>query len=320
MTSSKSWVCDGIPKDGKEYSGLGGPHPPCENYAPDCEECGLPRESSLPRRQIIPIKTAIVASVAVIIAIVSGGAFYTLVAKGCDSGLEKIDGQCIDPFLQPYQDATKQGEEALRIANNYQNIADLETAEPILKSALTQLSAIPDEALVYPEVAKKLEEYDKKRQEISSNISIEKAAQEKLKEVETIAKVATGQTEIAETIPQLKSAKQKWQEAQDKLQEVTNTRLVSNKVQQHRSQHNQQIALIDEEISRIEEENRTRNVPTTTYVQPKVKPKTYNTPPQKVLTPPRNKPIPRKVNPRSNQKNIPYDPCAVKNPPPNCLF
>lgn len=44
MTGPKSWICDGVPKDGKSYNSAG-PHPPHENYGPDCEMCGLPREA-----------------------------------------------------------------------------------------------------------------------------------------------------------------------------------------------------------------------------------------------------------------------------------
>jgi len=41
----KSWICDGKPKDGKSYPDCSGPHEPYQNYTPDCEKCGLPREA-----------------------------------------------------------------------------------------------------------------------------------------------------------------------------------------------------------------------------------------------------------------------------------
>ncbi|WP_199245308.1 ABC transporter substrate-binding protein [[Phormidium] sp. ETS-05] len=44
MTGPKSWICDGVPKDGNSYNSAG-PHPPHENSGPDCEMCGLPREA-----------------------------------------------------------------------------------------------------------------------------------------------------------------------------------------------------------------------------------------------------------------------------------
>ena len=63
MTSSNNWICNGIPKDGKQYPGLGGAHDPHENYSLDCEICGLPKESSnskkntssFPVKSIVPV-------------------------------------------------------------------------------------------------------------------------------------------------------------------------------------------------------------------------------------------------------------------------
>lgn len=44
MSTSKSWSCDGKPKDGKDYPNAF-PHQPYENFGPDCAICGLPKES-----------------------------------------------------------------------------------------------------------------------------------------------------------------------------------------------------------------------------------------------------------------------------------
>lgn len=46
--SSSSWMCDGVPKNGKAYPHAGGAHPPHENFGPDCVICGLPREAMNP--------------------------------------------------------------------------------------------------------------------------------------------------------------------------------------------------------------------------------------------------------------------------------
>ncbi|MCT7961284.1 ABC transporter substrate-binding protein [Laspinema sp. D1] len=45
MSAPKSWICDGVPKNGQHYPNCSGPHPPQENYTPDCMICGLPREA-----------------------------------------------------------------------------------------------------------------------------------------------------------------------------------------------------------------------------------------------------------------------------------
>ncbi|MBW4660768.1 MAG: ABC transporter substrate-binding protein [Drouetiella hepatica Uher 2000/2452] len=44
MTTSKSWLCEGKPKDGKDYPNAFA-HQPYENFGPDCAICGLPREA-----------------------------------------------------------------------------------------------------------------------------------------------------------------------------------------------------------------------------------------------------------------------------------
>ncbi|HEY9631131.1 MAG TPA: ABC transporter substrate-binding protein [Coleofasciculaceae cyanobacterium] len=44
MTTSKSWTCEGKPKDGKDYPNAFA-HQPYENFGPDCAICGLPREA-----------------------------------------------------------------------------------------------------------------------------------------------------------------------------------------------------------------------------------------------------------------------------------
>ncbi|WKT81806.1 ABC transporter substrate-binding protein [Thermosynechococcus sp. PP45] len=46
--SPGSWKCDGVPKNGKSYPNASGAHPPYENFGPDCDICGLPREAMNP--------------------------------------------------------------------------------------------------------------------------------------------------------------------------------------------------------------------------------------------------------------------------------
>lgn len=59
-----SWICDGIPKNGKQYSNSAA-HEAYQNYGPDCAMCGLPKESSqkaLAERKI-PVKLIVFAVV-----------------------------------------------------------------------------------------------------------------------------------------------------------------------------------------------------------------------------------------------------------------
>ena len=45
MGKERSWICDGVPRDGKVYPEAGFPHEPSVNYGPDCVVCGLPKEA-----------------------------------------------------------------------------------------------------------------------------------------------------------------------------------------------------------------------------------------------------------------------------------
>lgn len=309
MTSSNnSWICDGTPKNGREYSGLGGAHEPHENHALDCEICGLPRESSQPGKKgdsgnllkkVIPL--AIVA-----IAVVGGGAAYTLIMSRCEPGTEKIDGQCIDPFLEPYQEATEQGNKAIIIADNYQALEELEKARTILSDATAQLTQIPTEALIYPEVETTLEEYQQKETEISSNLEQEKAALRTLQEAEAIAETAATRTNTANTASQLEAAKQKWQEAIAKLQKTDDNTLVVSSVQQYQSDYEEQIANIDDRIATIARQNRPRPSVNTNY----------RTPGPKRSSPPRT----RTTAPQPKPQAAPSDPCAVVPKPDYCRF
>ena len=77
-----SWICDGIPKDGKEYPGLGGAHEPRENYSFDCE-CGLPKGSHEHGKTILiensSKKKYILGVVALGIILLAGGSIAFLV-------------------------------------------------------------------------------------------------------------------------------------------------------------------------------------------------------------------------------------------------
>lgn len=98
MTSSNSWICDGISKNGKEYSGLGGAHEPHTNYSLDCEICGLPKESSIPKKtsSSIPIKKIL--PVALVACLGIGLYAFRCQIFSCDTCAEGQiveNGQCV---------------------------------------------------------------------------------------------------------------------------------------------------------------------------------------------------------------------------------
>lgn len=315
MASSTNWTCNGIPQNGKTYNGLGGEHQSHENYSVDCDICGLPQESSIPKsKSSISPKILLPIALAAIFLIGGGGAtYYAVVKNSCEPGLEKIEGQCIDPFLEPYQEAVQQGEKAIAIAASYQTIEDLEQAQTTLTDVFTQISQIPSEALIYSEVEPKLEEYKNKREEITTQIQKEQIAREKLQEIETIAQTAKEQTKAATTNTQLTAAQQKWQEALDKLKKIDETTLIGNQIDRYRSNCDQQIQEISQRIASIASQSRPQPQPQTSYIPPTPKPQ--------AITPSfQPSPQPKIQSPAPQPKTIPPDPCAVEPKPTNCRF
>jgi hypothetical protein len=76
-----SWICDGVPKDGKAYPNATGPHEPYENFGATCVMCNLPQEAlaTTQKRSMLPI--VIAASSAVALLVVGGGICW--ISKSC---------------------------------------------------------------------------------------------------------------------------------------------------------------------------------------------------------------------------------------------
>jgi ABC-type branched-subunit amino acid transport system substrate-binding protein len=102
-----SWICDGIPKNGKQYPNVPeGGHEPYENYGPDCVICGLPQEamkgSGKPGKTVVVGKSGqesssslplIIAAIVGFLVIGGVGLYFLLSneAKKSDSGGPPID-------------------------------------------------------------------------------------------------------------------------------------------------------------------------------------------------------------------------------------
>jgi len=76
MAKSKEWVCDGVPKDGKDYPDCSGPHEPYENTGPDCIICGLPREAIEPKKEKSKLGVLPLAGLAILLLIFGGGVYW----------------------------------------------------------------------------------------------------------------------------------------------------------------------------------------------------------------------------------------------------
>ena len=310
MTSSDSWTCDGVPKNGQSYPEFEPheQHQPELNHSSDCTVCGLPKEAMDKPKTELPLKPVLIA-VAIGGIFLGGGIAYTSIAKGCDAGMQKIDGQCIDPYLQPFQSAKQQGDEAIKLAQNYQTIEDLEKAGLSLGDAIDRLNQIPEEAAIFNETQNLLQTYKSEPAKIDANLAEETKAQQELTAAREIANQAAEQTNIAESTTQLNNAKQKWQEAQDKLKAIASDTLLAIQIAQLQSEYSQKISEIDGRIATIARQNRPRPTPKATT------PRRVSKPRPKPVAQPKYKP---KYKPKPAAK--PGDPCAVPNPPANCLF
>jgi len=111
VNQQRKWLCDGVPKDGKEYQNVSGKHDPCENSGPDCVQCGLPREAMNPTKEkkgakilglVISVmgRWRVPAIVVVVMGSVVSGLAYWQRSK-CPPGEQKVGNACL--AVTPHQ-------------------------------------------------------------------------------------------------------------------------------------------------------------------------------------------------------------------------
>jgi hypothetical protein len=156
------WICNGVPQDGKQYphSEAHEAHP---NFGTDCEICGLPREAMNPTsnlRHKMPNKIILGVVGLLILGTIAAFVGRIVISDRCPSGTKKINQECIDPYLEVHNQAIQNGDSALAIIQRYRSVEDLKQAQNYLNLAITDLSSIPESALVYPQAQTKIDEYD----------------------------------------------------------------------------------------------------------------------------------------------------------------
>ena len=149
-----NWNCDGTPKDGKTYSGLGGTHEPHENYSADCEICGLPKTSQTPFNnnflsKILPFAKNKFGFLTVAIFLMSGGGLYGF--KTFSSG---------DRYLETYAEALKTGEQGMSLVRTHSTPEELQQAQEYLTLAISDLNKISEDASMYSEIKQTIDSYD----------------------------------------------------------------------------------------------------------------------------------------------------------------
>ncbi|GAB4554736.1 MAG: hypothetical protein Tsb0014_47610 [Pleurocapsa sp.] len=264
MSGTRKWTCDGVAKNGKQYDS-DGRHKPKINHTPDCT-CGLPREAMEGASSSLPVKSIIIGITAAILLVV-GGKFgqNLLVKKNCSEGMQRINSKCIDPYLQTYEKSVSQGETILETVKNYRSLEDLKIAQKNLARVVTQLSLIPQDALIYSDAKAKLEKFDLEQARIYQLVQIETEVQTRISTIIALANEAKVATENATNSSQLKTAKQKWQQAMVKLAEIDVQTAIAPQIEQYKQYYQQQIATIDARLASFVQATSTPTQPEPTF-------------------------------------------------------
>jgi hypothetical protein len=188
--------------------------------------------------------------IAAIVLVVGGTMSQSLlVKKTCVEGMQRINGQCIDPYLQTYETSVSQGATILETVKNYRSLEDLQIAQKNLARVVTQLSLIPQDALIYGNAKAKLKEFDLEQARIYQLVQIETEVQTRISTIIALANEAKTATENATNSFQLQAAKQKWQQAMVKLAEIDVQTAIAPQIAQYKQYYQQQIATIDARLA-----------------------------------------------------------------------
>lgn len=167
-----SWICDGVPKDGKDYPGLGGSHEPISNDLSDCEYCGLPQEAMIAsgsesvtqilggsgNRSRVILIGAIIGALTLAIGSIAYFTGFTSFFNG-------------DRHLETYEAAVASGDLAVSIIKSHNNPEELAQAQEYLSSAIVELSKIPQKAAIYADAETKMNNYDNLSVQIANKLN-----------------------------------------------------------------------------------------------------------------------------------------------------
>lgn len=186
----KTWICDGVPKDGRDYSPAGGEHKEYNNIGKFCEICSLPEQAQQQRSGPKGKPWVKVAVIAVgVIALTSGATAYFFNQK-CPAGKDKVEGECIDS-QNIYDQAVKKGEQAIAQANQSQSIPEFKKARKLSQKTIDKLNQIPESSSVYAKAQEKINNYEQKIREINEQVNKVKESQKWQRKQELEDKCAT---------------------------------------------------------------------------------------------------------------------------------
>jgi hypothetical protein len=259
MAKQRSWICDGVAKDGHAYS-QGGAHDAYENFGPDCSMCGLPKEAMLSKKQKspdgqggggkFPLRPVAIAAG---ILLACGGVVATQ-AERIDLLCQPL-GTCLS-FSDAYQKGVTQAKEAIARNQKAKTIQDVLAANDLLKSSTKNLKSVPANAKVYADALKQIAANQKVTKEIESRIAQEKqaeiafnASQASASKAASRAKPASESFDAANQ--RLQGTKELWQKALDQLKPIPQNSLFAAQKQERSEAYKSKMSEIDKQIAAL---------------------------------------------------------------------
>jgi tRNA A-37 threonylcarbamoyl transferase component Bud32 len=165
----------------------------------------------------------------------------------------KILGNCVEDnkYQQKYDQGMRQVNEARSLAASPKDLGELQKARNTLNSGIKQLTAIPTDAQVYPELRKTLPEYWDELSQMENRLERYTQAQQQLDKAHNLVTNAREKTKAAKSIPQLEEAQAVWQKGKKMLNETAPNLMVPDPAKQLAYESQNQISRIEQRIDNI---------------------------------------------------------------------
>ena len=159
-------------------------------------------------------------------------------------------GNC-PQFTERYKQAETEVKANRNFTHNPKSVEALQNTRDRLKSAIDQLSSIPNNAKVHDDVQKVLPGYQSQLTTLEKRLAVEKKAQQQLSKAEATAQDATKRTKTAQTIQEFEDAKALWKKAAALMKAIPPDVLVSKKAKAKTQAYNLKVQTIDQQINEI---------------------------------------------------------------------
>ncbi len=245
MSENLNWQCDGIPKNGKTYEGLGGKHELIENFSDTCSFCALPREATLESSPPPPPWWILIFGVAII----SGGA---IALNSCL--IERFFIKCPTDqensvYTSRYNDISKQAQKSRDKFLQSSDLKSMQAERENLSDVITDLGTIKKlksekccPILIYPTVAKQFPMLKDNLSDMDVFISTEKLAVD-------ADKIA----QSAKTIADIEKAKNGFKNAIISINKVSGSSFFAKKIDVKQAEYQKQLKILDEKSKALEQ-------------------------------------------------------------------